>query len=150
MASVEGDGDRYNEFLAFLGEEFNTIDHRVRFYVVTARAGQLAGFVRIWHSPHIEEWVNDGMAVLPAYRRQGIGRELLETALSLAAERGAESVIAHIANGNAVSIRLHERLGFQRETPCYRNSYGSFRSGTGWRFRLQTGPDDRSRHNNHE
>lgn len=137
MASVDGDEERYDEFLAFLNEEFSNYYPLVRFYVVAEYEGIIVGLVRIWHSPHIDEWVNDGIVVLPTYRRHGIGSALLTEALRMAAERGADSMIAHIRNENVASMRLHERLGFKRETTCYRNSHGYDRSGFGWQYRIK-------------
>jgi RimJ/RimL family protein N-acetyltransferase len=135
MAS-DGDSERFDEFVRFLDGEFDRLDAERRFYVVAELKGMIIGFVRIWHSPHIGEWVNDGIVVLPEYRRQAVGGRLLKTALALAAERGAKSVVAHVLDCNPASILFHERMGFEREVSCYRNSYGELRAAGGWQYRI--------------
>ena len=47
------------------------------------------------------------------YRGRGVGRRLLEALLDEARRDGVHAVIAVIEAENAVSIRLHERLGFE-------------------------------------
>ena len=46
-------------------------------------------------------------------RGNGIGRLLLARLVEVAAENGFHSVIARIAGDNPVSVRLHERHGFE-------------------------------------
>ena len=46
--------------------------------------------------------------------REGIGRALLESLLSLGVERGFRSVIALIAADQTPSLKLHQRLEFER------------------------------------
>jgi len=48
-------------------------------------------------------------------RGNGIGGLLLARLTEVAAENGFHSVIARIAGDNPVSVRLHERYGFQTE-----------------------------------
>ncbi|ODN70494.1 GNAT family N-acetyltransferase [Methylobrevis pamukkalensis] len=45
-------------------------------------------------------------------RGHGIGRQLLQTLIVEAGERGLHVLVAGIEAGNTVSIRLHESLGF--------------------------------------
>ena len=47
------------------------------------------------------------------YRGRGVGRRLLEALLEEARRSSVHAVIAVIEAENAVSIRLHERLGFE-------------------------------------
>jgi phosphinothricin acetyltransferase len=51
--------------------------------------------------------------VEPGRRGRGVGRRLLEALLGEARHLGVHAVIAVIEAENAVSIRLHERLGFE-------------------------------------
>ena len=46
-------------------------------------------------------------------RGQGVGRALLAAVLEAGKRGGLHTVISRIAEGNEVSIRLHESLGFQ-------------------------------------
>ena len=135
MASNEGP-ERLEEFVSWLDNEFATLETSGRFYIVAELQKRIIGFVRIWDSPHIAEWVNDGISVDPAYRRQGVGRHLLETALSVARTRGAKSVVGHVRTSNVANLRLHESVGFKRETEHYRNSYGYLMPPGGWQYRL--------------
>ncbi len=136
MAS-DGDESRYDEFISWLKKDFVSLDHSRRAYIVAESEGTIVGFIRLWHSPHVDEWFNDGMVVSPAFRRQGIGRCLLQQALQLAIRMGAFSVIAQIGKDNIASIRLHEKAGFLPETTEYLNSYGQSRSGVGRQYRLR-------------
>lgn len=136
MAS-DGDEPRYQEFIGYLTKEFACLDHNRRMYILAERGQEVIGFLRLWHSPYIDEWVIDGLVVSPMHRRRSIGCHLLEHALQLASQSGATSVIAHICRDNVASLRLHEKLGFIPETQQYRNSYGQDRSGVGWQYRIR-------------
>jgi RimJ/RimL family protein N-acetyltransferase len=122
----DGEESRYGEFLSWLEADFARLDPAARAYLVAEKGGVIVGFMRLWHSPHIGEWLNDGMVVALACRRRGIGRQLLGLLLDLAWEMGAQSVIAHISDKNTASIRLHKRAGFRREqVQSFPNSYGT-------------------------
>jgi L-amino acid N-acyltransferase YncA len=51
--------------------------------------------------------------VLESHQGKGIGRRLLEKILQKGHDAGLHTVIARIAEGNAVSIHLHESFGFR-------------------------------------
>jgi ribosomal protein S18 acetylase RimI-like enzyme len=54
------------------------------------------------------------IVVDPAYRGQGIGRQLLATALSALKDRGAPRVVLSTAQGNEAAQHLFESAGFRR------------------------------------
>jgi len=54
------------------------------------------------------------IAVAPAARRRGTGRELLTTALTRAANRGAETMFLDVAADNSGAIALYLDAGFAR------------------------------------
>lgn len=56
-----------------------------------------------------------GMGVLPAYRGQGIGRQLLSACLAKAKASGITRVELEARADNERAIKLYERMGFQRE-----------------------------------
>jgi RimJ/RimL family protein N-acetyltransferase len=56
-----------------------------------------------------------GLMVAATHRRQGIGRALLEQAVSWAHEAGIEKLELHVFPHNEPAIRLYERFGFERE-----------------------------------
>ena len=55
------------------------------------------------------------VAVDPSWRRRGIGRRLVETALAEAVGRGAGSATLEVRRANRAARRLYERLGFVRD-----------------------------------
>ena len=136
VMACDGEEDRFEEFVEWLEKEFRDLDHRSRMYIVAELEAQMVGFVRLWRSPHIDEWVIDGIVVSPSHRNVGIGHSLLLRALDQAASLCADSVVAHIRKGKAPAIRIHEKAGFRRETETYRNSYGEECRDYGWQYRI--------------
>jgi ribosomal protein S18 acetylase RimI-like enzyme len=62
-------------------------------------------------------WVVDelqllGLAVLPAARRGGVGRCLLEHALATTLALGGRRVLLEVARGNTAAVALYESAGF--------------------------------------
>jgi ribosomal protein S18 acetylase RimI-like enzyme len=56
-----------------------------------------------------------GMGVIEEYRGQGIGRKLMEAALSKAKQNGLEKVELEVFHTNSKAIALYERIGFTAE-----------------------------------
>ncbi len=56
-----------------------------------------------------------GLMVAATHRRQGIGRELLETAVGWAKETGVTKLELHVFPWNEPAIKLYEQFGFERE-----------------------------------
>ncbi|MHA1608226.1 MAG: ribosomal protein S18-alanine N-acetyltransferase [Candidatus Freyarchaeota archaeon] len=52
------------------------------------------------------------IAVLPAYRRMGIGKKLMERGLKAMREYGAEEVILEVRVSNDPAIKLYTLMGF--------------------------------------
>jgi phosphinothricin acetyltransferase len=63
--------------------------------------------------PAYKYTVEHSVYVDPAHRGRGIGRRLLEAIVERARAQGYHNVVGGIDRDNAVSIRLHERLGFE-------------------------------------
>ncbi len=53
------------------------------------------------------------LAVAPAFRRQGLGRALVEAAALEAARRGARSFFLEVAEDNPAALALYESADFQ-------------------------------------
>jgi L-amino acid N-acyltransferase len=68
------------------------------------------GPFRAW--PAYKYSVELSVYVDPQARRRGIGRQLVQGILDHARARDLHVVMAGITSDNAVSLRLHERLGF--------------------------------------
>ena len=56
-----------------------------------------------------------GLMVAAPYRRQGIGRALLETAVEWASASGIRKLELHVFPWNEPAIRLYDSFGFERE-----------------------------------
>lgn len=71
-----------------------------------------AGFV-LWRAAAGEAEILT-IAVLPPWRRGGIGGQLLETALAASARAGAEVMFLEAAADNTAALALYEKRGFRR------------------------------------
>jgi ribosomal protein S18 acetylase RimI-like enzyme len=56
-----------------------------------------------------------GMGLLPAYRRQGIGKQLIQRALAAAQDFGFRRVELAVRANNLNAIELYKRVGFRVE-----------------------------------
>ncbi len=56
-----------------------------------------------------------GMGVRSQWRRQGIGRRLLDACLTLARNAGIEKVELEVFSDNVAAVRLYESFGFSQE-----------------------------------
>lgn len=83
--------------------------------VVADSGGELAGFCIL----HIERPRRKlvgyvvTLDVAPAYRRQGIARQLVEAVARFAASDDCTVLALHVHTGNTVAICFYERLGFE-------------------------------------
>lgn len=74
--------------------------------------GALAGVVLIAR----RGWTSRvaAMAVVPEFRRQRVGRALMEHALAEAKQRGERAMVLEVLTSNAPAVRLYESLGFTK------------------------------------
>ena len=84
---------------------------------VFAVAGEVVGFCDIIPNPakgftHVGRL---GMGVRLEWRRQGIGRRLLDACLALARKAGLARVELEVYSDNVAAIRLYDSLGFCQE-----------------------------------
>lgn len=56
--------------------------------------------------------VENSIYVAEFARKRGVGKALLEALVKSAREAGHRTIIARITDGNTVSVRMHEQLGF--------------------------------------
>lgn len=61
-----------------------------------------------------QHWLVSNVAVDEKLRRRGIGRELMEAAISEARDRGAKALVLNVRPQNEAAIRLYENLGFDQ------------------------------------
>ena len=55
------------------------------------------------------------IAVLPEYRRLGIGKQLMEAMVAFSSEQGAEDMTLEVRAGNVAAIGLYKSYGFAEE-----------------------------------
>lgn len=58
-----------------------------------------------------EAWIG-GVGVLPAYRRRGLGRELMRAGEEFALRKGASEISLEVIEGNSGAQRLYESIGY--------------------------------------
>ena len=80
------------------------------FPFVADLAGTIAGYVCLMSL--FEEAQIMNIAVAAQKRGRGVGRLLLERAVVVAREKGAERLVLEVRESNAAAIGLYERLGF--------------------------------------
>jgi phosphinothricin acetyltransferase len=121
----------YNEVIAastaVFSEEPATLDDRLKWWrarvaqgypvLVASDPSGVAGFAtfgdfRTW--PGYRYTVEHSVHVRADLRGQGIGTKLVEELLERARALGKHVMVAGIDTANTGSIRLHERLGFER------------------------------------
>ena len=110
----EAMADRYR---AHLHERCRAADGRI---FVAERDGTVAGFVAVLaREPFTEPDDPSGvyaliadLVVLPAYRRQGIGRRLLDRAQAYATSAGARELRIQVLAGNEAARRMYRDAGF--------------------------------------
>lgn len=86
--------------------------------LVAAHGGRFAGAGRLFPGPvdscchHV---VDLGLFVVTAYRRRGIGRQLMSTMLDWAQQTGFEKVTLSAFASNVAALALFARFGFAEE-----------------------------------
>jgi streptothricin acetyltransferase len=73
---------------------------------------ELAGQLRIMKYWNGYAYIDD-VAVDTKYRRQGIGRALIERAIEWAREKGFPGIMLETQNNNVVGCKLYESCGFE-------------------------------------
>jgi len=93
---------------AFRGElETNRMAH----YLVARAGARVVAYAGIWLM--VDEAHVTTFAVLPAYRRRGIGGRLLSEVIELAADLGASVVTLEVRLSNSAARRLYQQFGFR-------------------------------------
>lgn len=86
-------------------------------YLLALWQGEPAGYACVQTVADEAELLN--IAVLPRFRRFGIGRVLLQAALQAAKQNGAQNLYLEVRAGNQPAIALYRGAGF---SPCGRRA----------------------------
>jgi RimJ/RimL family protein N-acetyltransferase len=91
--------------------------HAAVFVAEDEEEGELVGRISLARDQHPASYhVADlGLMVSASYRRQGIGRALLEAAVGWARDSGVTKLELHVFPWNEPGIKLYEQFGFERE-----------------------------------
>ncbi len=83
-----------------------------RTWVAVSEDGTAVGFLNAYFV--LDEASLNNIAVSAAWRRQGIGRALIETAIGYCRQNGMVSFILEVRKSNLPAITLYEKLGFRK------------------------------------
>ena len=82
----------------------------VSFFFLARSGDAVVGFCSFWRV--LDELHINNLAVLPEYRREGIGAALLARVLREGRRLGAGRATLEVRRSNAAAARLYERFGF--------------------------------------
>lgn len=133
-----------------LGTEPGSQSGSARFLALLAKdeSGAVIGVLTLSQSFAVyaggEYGVIDEMFVRPAYRRQGIGRRLVDEAVAIAQQRGWFRLdVTGPEDGGRRASRFYEKLGFEFTGPKLRLLVRSYSDGHKESIRLRSTSPDR-------
>lgn len=116
------------KFFPYTGFTFDTVVERmgnedIEYYVALVD-GHCVGFVDVEFKKEKNKKEKEknkkekqakilGLAVLPEFRRRGIGTRLLNKALAISRKRGAKKAVILVAKDNISAQRVYARKGFR-------------------------------------
>ena len=78
--------------------------------------GKAAGLINYMRQRNAPEWYIANVTVLPAYRRRGIARKLVQATLDELRRREAQIVFLEVVVGNVPAFHLYKEMGFEEFT----------------------------------
>ncbi len=101
-----------------LAEELN--NRTAHFLVAEKKTGEIMGYIGVFVV--CESCYISNIAVFPQYRRQGVGKTLINSASETAKKLGAESISLEVSPSNTAAIMLYNMSGFE-EVGLRKNFY---------------------------
>ena len=74
---------------------------------------------------HSKSIISIGPEIFQEYRQRGFAKAAMTEAMKIAEQKKYKIVLQQIRTENKASIRLHESLGFERDTGVYKNRKGN-------------------------
>jgi ribosomal protein S18 acetylase RimI-like enzyme len=136
-AWLEGFGD-YAVRLELSEEQLREMIRR-RGYVPEASAGVFEGTRLVAFTLNgLGTWngrptaYDTGTAVVPEYRRRGLGREMMQAIVPQLCSRGTETYLLEVLEENRGAVALYEREGFtlSRRLRCFTLEHSALKTGT--------------------
>ncbi|MGC9180611.1 MAG: GNAT family N-acetyltransferase [Vulcanisaeta sp.] len=99
-------------------------DSKGHLILVAEDMGKIVGVLkadireRLFYSPSIEGAIVD-FYVMPEYRRKGLGKMMLEKAIVMLRERGAQLITAEFPTQNQIAINFYNKMGFRSLVSVY-------------------------------
>ena len=119
----------YNEAVlngtATFDTELKSIEDRTKWFserddnfpiIVAEKFGKVVGYAALnkWSERKAYDVTGEiSVYVLPEFRKQGIGKRLVEMIAAIGEQTNLKTIIARITEGNDHSIYLHEQIGFK-------------------------------------
>jgi len=98
---------------------YRELQNSSAFYIVARKGERVVGYGGMWSISDEAHIVT--LAVQGAFRRQGVGRRLLEALIKEARRRHAERVTLEVRVGNQAAQHLYTAFGFR--TVAFRREY---------------------------
>ena len=99
-------------------------DSKSHLVLVAEDMGKIVGVLkadireRLFYSPSIEGAIVD-FYVMPEYRRKGLGKMMLERAITMLRERGAQLITAEFPTQNQIAVNFYNKMGFRSLVSIY-------------------------------
>ena len=84
---------------------------------------QPVGLINFMRQRNEPEWFIANVTVLPAFRRRGIARKLVEATITELRDRKARAAFLEVVAGNDPAFRLYKQLGFEEFTTSSEYQY---------------------------
>lgn len=104
---------------------WNTCEYGGRYFEMFAVVadGRPVGSISLYE--HSSSAAEIGPDIFPEERKKGFAYEAMLQAIGYASEKGYRVLVQQVRADNEASIRLHEKLGFEKLDSVYRNRKGN-------------------------